>query len=162
MGIGSDPLVSGLPRPAFVFEQMAAADLPEVLEIERLSFPNPWTAGLFLHELKLSFSRLHLARSAAPGRRLLGFVCWWTIGDELHILNLAVHPDARKNGVGRALVEHVLTAAEAACATSVSLEVRTDNAAADALYRSLGFAQIGLRRNYYGPGQHAVIMERQL
>ena len=141
---------------------MVAADLPQVLEIERLSFPNPWTAGLFLHELKLSFSRLHLARSSNGGRRLLGFVCWRVIGDEMHILNLAVHPDARRSGTGRALVEHVLDDAGAHGAVSVSLEVRTDNAAAEGLYRSLGFANIGLRRNYYGQGQDAAIMERRL
>ena len=141
---------------------MVAADLPQVLEIERLSFPNPWTAGLFLHELNLSFSRLHLARRGNGDRRLVGFVCWWVIGDEMHILNLAVHPEARRSGTGRALVEHVLEDANAHGAASVSLEVRTDNEAAAGLYRSLGFANIGLRRNYYGQGEDAAIMERRL
>jgi ribosomal-protein-alanine N-acetyltransferase len=147
---------------SLIFEQMVAADLPQVLEIERLSFPNPWTAGLFLHELKLSFSRLHLARKANGDRRLLGFVCWWVIGDEIHVLNLAVHPDARRSGTGRALVEHVLEDAGARGAVSVSLEVRPDNEAATGLYRSLGFSNIGLRRNYYGQGEDAAIMERRL
>ena len=145
-----------------VFAQMVAADLPQVMELERLAFPSPWTPGLFLHELKLSFSRLHLARSDNDRRRLLGYVCWWLVGDEVHILNLAVHPDARRNGTGRALVERVLADACSHRAVSVSLEVRHDNEAAAALYRSLDFAETGRRRNYYGQGQDALIMERRL
>ena len=162
MGLGADPLVSGAAPPALVFEPMVAADLPQVLEIERLAFAKPWTAGLFLHELKLSFSRLQLARTANGDRRLLGYVCWWVIGDEVHILNLAVRPDARRGGTGRALVQRVLDDAVASAAGSVSLEVRPENEAALALYRSLGFSQIGRRRNYYGPGEDAIIMERRL
>jgi ribosomal-protein-alanine N-acetyltransferase len=141
---------------------MVAADLPQVMEIERLAFPAPWTPGLFLHELKLPFSRLHLARGRNGNGRLLGYVCWWVIGDEVHILNLAVHPDARRGGTGRALVEHVVEDATANGAASVTLEVRHDNAAALGLYRSLGFSETGLRRNYYGAGEDAVIMERRL
>lgn len=139
---------------------MTAADLPQVMEIERLAFArDPWTPGLFLHELKLAFSRVELARGADPSRRLLGYACWWVIGDEVHILNLAVHPDARRAGIGRALVQRVLDDACAQQATSVSLEVRPENTAGLALYRAMGFTQIGLRRNYYARGEDAVIME---
>ena len=147
---------------ALVFEQMVAADLPQVMELERLAFPNPWTPGLFLHELKLSFSRLHLARSGNGQRRLLGYACWWLVGDEVHILNLAVHPDVRRSGTGRAMVERVLADAASHHAVSVSLEVRRDNQAAVALYRALRFTETGLRRNYYGQGEDALIMERRL
>lgn len=149
-------------RPSLLFEPMVAADLPQVLELERLAFPKPWTPGLFLHELKLSFSRLHLARSSNGARRLLGYVCWWVIGDEIHILNLAVHPDARRGGTGRALVQRVLDDAAAHDAASVSLEVGRSNQAAAGLYRAMGFSEIGMRRNYYGEGEDAIIMERRL
>ena len=147
---------------ALVFEQMVAADLPQVMELERLAFPSPWTPGLFLHELKLSFSSLMLARNANGHGRLLGYVCWWLLGDEIHILNLAVHPDARRSGTGRALVERVLADAASRRAASISLEVRHDNDAALALYRGLCFSEVGRRRNYYGPGADAIIMERRL
>ncbi len=148
--------------PPLEFAPMVAADLPQVMEIERLSFAaDPWTPGLFLHELKLDFSRLHLARTGDAARRLVGFACWWLVGDEVHILNLAVHPDARGSGTGRALVQRILDDAVAHGAVSVSLEVRPENAAALALYRSMAFAQIGLRKNYYGRGEDAVIMERR-
>lgn len=149
--------------PALEFAPMVAADLPQVMEIERLSFAaDPWTPGLFLHELKLDFSRLHLARTGDRARRLLGYACWWLVGDEVHVLNLAVHPEARGAGVGRALVQRILDDAAAHAAASVSLEVRPENAAGLALYRAMGFAEIGRRRNYYGRGEDAVIMERRL
>jgi ribosomal-protein-alanine N-acetyltransferase len=147
---------------ALVFEQMVAADLPQVMELERLAFPSPWTPGLFLHELKLSFSRLLVARAGGNHGRLLGYICWWLVGDEVHILNLAVHPHARRSGTGRALVERVLADAAARHAASVSLEVRHDNDAAMALYRGLGFLAVGRRRNYYGQGEDAIMMERLL
>lgn len=159
MGLGVDSLVSAAASSELVFEPMVAADLPQVMELERLAFPNPWTPGLFLHELKLSFSRLYLARNAA--RRLLGYACWWLVGDEVHILNVAVHPDARRNGTGRALVQRVVEDALAHNAASVSLEVGRTNEPATALYRSMGFSEVGLRRNYYGQGEDAVIMERR-
>jgi [ribosomal protein S18]-alanine N-acetyltransferase len=159
MGLGVDSLVSAAASCELVFEPMVAADLPQVMELERLAFPNPWTPGLFLHELKLSFSRLYLARNAA--RQLLGYACWWLVGDEVHILNVAVHPDARRNGTGRALVQRVVDDALAHNAASVSLEVGRTNEPATALYRSMGFTEVGLRRNYYGQGKDAVIMERR-
>jgi len=162
MGVGADPVVSAATSSQLVFEPMVAADLPQVMELERLAFANPWTPGLFLHELKLSFSRLHLARSGNGTRRLLGYACWWIVGDEVHILNVAVHPDARRSGTGRALVQRVLDDAATHRALSVSLEVGRGNVAAAALYRAMGFVEVGLRRNYYGPSEDAVIMERRL
>jgi ribosomal-protein-alanine N-acetyltransferase len=148
--------------PALVFTPMVAADLPQVMELERLAFPNPWTPGLFLHELKLSFSRLELARTSNGTQRLLGYVCWWVVGDEVHILNLAVHPDARRGGTGRALVQRVIDDASAHRAASVSLEVGRHNEPATALYRAMGFGEVGVRRDYYGRGADALIMERRL
>jgi len=147
---------------AFSFESMTADDLGEVMEIERLAFDSPWTAGLFLHELKLPFSRLIVARTVNGSRKLIGYACWWTVGDEVHIHNLAVHPDYRRGGVGHALVERVLFDAAQHRVRSVSLEVRHDNEAARQLYRSFGFADRGVRKHYYGRGEDAIIMTCEL
>ncbi len=78
----------------------------------------------------------------------------------MHILNLAVHPDRRQMGIGRALVETVVREADAHGARIVTLEVRRENAAAIALYRALGFTECGVRRHYYGRGHDALIMSR--
>ena len=141
-----------------IFAPMHAADLDAVMEIERRSFPEPWSAGLFLHELKVPFSQTILARAADDSPHVLGYICRWLVGDEIHILNLAVHPDRRRTGVGRALVELTLREAERHEARIITLEVRRENASAIALYRSLGFSECGVRRNYYGRGHDAIVM----
>jgi ribosomal-protein-alanine N-acetyltransferase len=134
---------------------MSVADLDEVLDVERRSFPEPWSRGMFLHELKLPFSKSVVARAEEPPHALLGYICWWLIGGELQILNLAVHPERRQHGIGRALVE---LAVQVGHAGTVTLEVRRDNGAAIALYRSFGFTESGVRRHYYGRGADAILM----
>jgi len=141
-------------------EPMQADDLPEVMEIERRSFPQPWTPGLFLHELKVPFSRTMLLRAANGTRTTLGYVCRWLVGDEVHILNIAVHPEHRGQGLGRRLVESVIAEADQAGARLITLEVRRENTAARHLYRKFGFVDAGIRRNYYGRGEDAIIMSR--
>ena len=130
-----------------------------MMEIERRSFSSPWSAGLFLHELKVPFSRT-IAAWVEQGRkqRLVGYVCRWLVGDEIHILNLAVDPDYRGEGIGRSLVELVLGEALERSVSQVTLEVRKENSAARSLYRKLGFVECGQRRNYYGRGEDAIIM----
>jgi len=148
--------------PAVLLSPMTSADLDAVVEIERRSFPTPWSPGLFLHELKIPFSRTTLARLANGTTRPVGYVCRWRVGDEMHILNLAVDPDQRRAGIGRTLVEHVLEEAITSGVQLVTLEVRRGNAAAVALYRRFGFTETGVRRNYYGRGQDALIMSRTM
>ena len=144
-----------------VFEPMSEADLAGILELERLASPSPWPAGLFLHELQLEFSRLMLARESSGGT-ILGYACWWEVAEEVHILNVTVHPSHRRRGIGKALVSHLVSAGAAAGATVAGLEVRADNGAARALYEVCGFTCVGERRDYYGPGQHAVLMDCRL
>ncbi len=139
---------------------MTAADLDEVLEIERRSFPEPWTRGMFLHELKVPFSTTVLMRADDPPHELVGYVCHWLVGDEMQILNVAVRPERRQHGLGRALVQLVLDEARRAGVRVVTLEVQRSNAAAIALYRALGFVETGTRRNYYGSGEDALLMSR--
>jgi ribosomal-protein-alanine N-acetyltransferase len=143
-----------------IFSPMRGEDLDAVMEIERQAFPQPWSPGLFLHELKVPFSKTVLARVSNGSQQVVGYVCRWLVGDEVHILNLAVHPQRRRSGVGRALVELVLQEAREHGARVVTLEVRRENTTAMALYRSLGFHERGVRRNYYGRGQDAIIMSR--
>jgi len=149
--------------PNITIAEMAASHLPQVLEIERLSFPTPWTPGLFLHELKLPFSRVRVAHSNGDGYgALVGYVCWWLVAHEAHILNLAVHPDYRRRGVAGTFVDLVVTDATQQNAECVTLEVRRDNLPARELYHRFGFNECGVRRNYYGRGDDAVIMTRLL
>ena len=107
----------------------------------------------------MPFSKTILARR---GDEIVGYICRWLVGDEVHILNVAVRPEARQSGTGRALVSLVMEEAEQSAAALVTLEVRRENNAAIALYRSFGFTERGIRRNYYARGQDAVVMSCDL
>lgn len=148
--------------PNVTFADMRAEDLDAVLEIERRSFPEPWSPGLFLHELKVPFSKTILARTANGDHELLGYICRWLVGDEVHILNLAVRPEERQSGLGRTLVMLVMDEAQERGVSVITLEVRRENVAAMGLYRAMGFSEQGARRNYYGRGHDAIIMSCRL
>ena len=150
-----------LPR-AFL-RDMRREDLPAVLDIERRSFAQPWSRAFFEKELATPFARLVVAvEEAVPRPQVIGYTCRWRVTDEVHLLNVAVHPERRGLGHGRVLVGAVVAEAEAARTRVVYLEVRAGNVIARRLYRQLGFRDLGVRRGYYGPGQDAVVMELRL
>jgi ribosomal-protein-alanine N-acetyltransferase len=135
-----------------------AHDLPRIIEIERLAFPSPWTLASFQRELTLPFSRIMLALPE-PTDQIAGFLCRWLIADECHVLNIAVHPDSRRLGIGAVLMGEAINEAKSAGANVVTLEVRRSNLPARQLYRKFEFEERRLRRHYYGPGEDAIIME---
>lgn len=147
----------------FRFAPLRPADVGAVVRIERRCFDAPWSAGQFRHELKVPFSRTVVAwDDEVPGGRVAGYLCRWAVGREISLLNIAVDPDYQRRGLGRALVDMLLAEARAMAATQIVLEVREKNAAARNLYESMGFTQIGRRRDYYGKGENAVVMSLTL
>jgi [ribosomal protein S18]-alanine N-acetyltransferase len=133
-----------------------------VLDIERLSFAQPWSLASFRRELSLSFSRLMLAvmdQDGEGGGAIAGYLCRWLVAGESHILNIAAHPDFRRRGVGMALMAEAVAEARGRKVSLMILEVRRSNLEARALYRKFGFEERRLRRNYYGPGEDALVME---
>lgn len=142
---------------------MRPEDLPHVLAIERESFANPWSDALFLQELQIPFSRIVVVRPAGDDAApVVGYLCRWVVADEIHVLNVAVHPGHRRSGAGGVLVHEALREARERCAAAVTLEVRRSNAWARRLYASFGFAEVGTRCDYYGRGEDALIMRLAL
>ena len=149
--------------PCAVLRDMRREDLPAVLDIERRSFAQPWSRAFFEKELATPFARLVVAvEEAVPRPLVIGYTCRWRVTDEVHLLNVAVHPERRGLGHGRALVGAVVAEAEEARTRVVYLEVRAGNVIARRLYRQLGFRDLGVRRGYYGPGKDAIVMELRL
>lgn len=148
--------------PRAVLRDMRREDLPTVLDIERRSFAQPWSRAFFEKELATPFARLVVAVESGPRPQIIGYTCRWRVTDEVHLLNVAVHPERRGLGHGRELVAAVVAESEAARARVVYLEVRAGNVVARRLYRQLGFRDLGVRRGYYGPGQDAIVMELRL
>jgi ribosomal-protein-alanine N-acetyltransferase len=155
-----NPRTSDAPTTGWTFADMVADDLPAILSIERASFTNPWTGALFLQELDVSFSRIVVARCGDG--RIAGYLCRWFVADEVHILNVAVHPLHRSRGLGAALMRKALREARAGRAVAVTLEVRRSNTAGRRLYASFGFEEVGARPNYYGRGEDAIILRLAL
>jgi [ribosomal protein S18]-alanine N-acetyltransferase len=152
------PVVSGEP---VALEPMTLEDLDDVLAIERASFQTPWSRGAFRYEL--TQNRVARCSVVRCGRRLAGYLCLWEIGHEIHITNLAVHPDFRRRGMARALLGAVLEDARRRGVGLAFLEVRPTNAEALGLYESFGFRVIGRRKGYYfDTGEDALVMEARL
>lgn len=140
----------------------SSRDLARIFEIERLAFAHPWSLDSFRRELALPFSRLMVADADESGdgdRPLAGFLCRWLVADECHILNVAVHPSMRRMGIGIELMTEAIVEAKAKNIHLITLEVRRSNLAARTLYRRLNFEERRLRRNYYGLGEDAIVME---
>jgi ribosomal-protein-alanine N-acetyltransferase len=146
----------------FRIDAAAEADLDAVLEIERLCFPAPWARQAFADELARPWARLEVLR-ASTSERLVGFCNYWLVADELQILNIAVHPEARRRGHAARLLRHILDQGRRHESRMASLEVRVSNHAAAALYRKFGFREVGIRPRYYADnGEDARLMDLDL
>jgi ribosomal-protein-alanine N-acetyltransferase len=136
---------------------MTLADVPEVHAIERLSFAVPWPAHAFEQELR--GNRLARYLVARAGDRVVGFAGTWLMVDDSHITTFGVHPDWRRQGIGRQLLLNVAELSIAIGARRMTLEVRASNAAAQELYAAFGFEIVGRRPRYYtDDGEDALIM----
>jgi ribosomal-protein-alanine N-acetyltransferase len=132
----------------FEIAPMGAADLDEIMEIERLSFRAPWSRQVFVEELDRDWAHVDVLRERESAR-VLAFVNYWLVRDEVHVLNIAAHPEARQKGHGARLLEHVIAFASRQRCRYVTLEVRRSNSSAIRLYRKYGFRPVGIRPNYY-------------
>ena len=141
-----------------VIEPMAEHHVAAVAEIDKLSNGAPWSPASFSREILNP--QAHYVVSTDAGQ-VTGFAGFWTLVDEAHVTTIAVRPEARGKGVGRALMEHLLSSAAALGMSCATLEVRVSNTKAIQLYESLGFLNSGVRKNYYPDNREdAVIMWR--
>jgi len=137
------------------FERMRKEHIPEILAIERASFPTPWSEYSFRWEL--NDEKSHFLVAILNGH-VVGYCGFWLIAGEAHIANIAVHPNLRRRGIGRALLMNALRWACQRGAKFATLEVRRSNTAAQRLYESFGFEVVGVRRKYYEGREDALIM----
>lgn len=170
---------TGLP---YVVEPMRLRDIGEVMEIEHVSFPSPWSARAYRHELlENDLSHYFVVRPRWMGgaglslpariRRylragtrppILGYGGFWMMAGEAHISTIAVQPDWRRRGIGELLLVAMLDRATELEADMATLEVRVSNVTAQNLYRKYGFRQVGLRRRYYRDSdEDALIMSTE-
>jgi ribosomal-protein-alanine N-acetyltransferase len=156
-------------RARLEIRRMRLDDLEEVMEIECDAFRHPWSADLFRRELEHDWSTILVSvepLTSASGRgseRITGFLIYWLVHDEVHILNVAVSPGQRRKGVARALMSETEKRAHAAGASLMTLEVRRSNVAALELYKEFDYRAVGVRPNYYvDEGEDAIVMVKEL
>ena len=171
--------LDGLP---YVIEPMQLRDVAEVMEIERLSFPTPWSARAYRYELQennlshylVARPRRVLAKkrpgfwdglrrslgvTMPPEVNIFGYGGFWLMAGEAHISTIAVRPEWRRRGIGELLLVAMLEQAVELGADLATLEVRVSNVAAQSLYQKYGFAKVGLRPHYYSDrGEDALVM----
>ena len=137
-------------------DAMTLADVDAVLAVEP---PSRMTTAQLREELERPWARLRVARVARDeDKEVVGFLVSWHVADELHVLNVATHAAHRRRGIGRALMRESIAFAKDKRLRHVLLEVKRSNAAAIALYRSVGFFAMGIRSDYYPDGEDAVEM----
>jgi [ribosomal protein S18]-alanine N-acetyltransferase len=135
-------------------------DLAEVLEIEKQSFPTPWSPGLFRGEMVNSISRMLVGKKDAA---VVGYTVSWRVADEIHLHNIAVRRELRRCGIASRLLSRVIGDGRPEGARLVTLEVRRSNLAAQKLYERFGLTVRGVRRGYYtDTGEDALIMSADL
>jgi len=143
---------------SYLIRRMTNADLGQVVAIDRASFSLPWPEKSYRFEVNENpAARCWVAETSG---RIVGALVLWLLVDEVHIATIAAHPEDRRKGIARSLMLHALAEAVGEGATTARLEVRAGNAAAQELYRRLGFTESARRSGYYKDNaEDAVLME---
>lgn len=135
-------------------------DIPSIRAIEQLSFPSPWNAITIMMAVSEKGSCNITARYQG---RVVGYCFSVGMRRMVHLLNLAVHPDFRRRGIGRRLLSEIISFARSTRKSYVFLEVRTSNDSARRLYASMGFSPVCTWRRYYSDtGEDAAVMVKHI
>lgn len=127
--------------------RMTLADVDAVHALEEAIFPHPWTREDFVKEMTQNACARYLV--AEQNGKVIGFAGAWMVLDEAHVTNIAVEQSCRGQGIGKALTAALMQYASNLGVVYATLEVRRSNAVAQALYKSLGFVYVGVRKRYY-------------
>lgn len=142
-----------------IIEKMNSSHVAHIAQLEKICFSDPWSENSIASELdnKLAFWLV-----AAEGDTVAGYIGSQTVIDETDMMNVAVHPDFRRQGIAEELVNTLVENLQKMGSHCLTLEVRASNVPAIALYKKLGFAEIGRRKNYYrNPREDALILRKE-
>ena len=142
----------------FDYRSLQAADLEQVIAIERASYPHPWNLDRFTQEMNNPLARVLLICRL---EQVCGYLCYWLIAGEMEIHNLATAPAWRRQGIAGRLLDKAFTVAQGDGLEVVWLEVRETNRAAINLYQANGFTVQDIRKKYYRDGENALVMARR-
>ena len=139
--------------------RMCPEHIFQVAELEQMCFSAPWSEKSIASELQ---NDLALWLVALHEDTVVGYIGSQTVCGETDMMNVAVHPDWRRRGIGESLIEQLIVQLKQRGSSNLSLEVRSSNGPAVALYEKLGFRQVGRRPNYYrNPKEDALILRKE-
>ena len=142
-----------------IITNMRQEHVAQVAELEKLCFRDPWSENSVASELN---NPLSLWLVAVDGERVAGYVGSQTVMEESDMMNVAVHPDYRKQGIATALIVGLVEELRKRGSRCLTLEVRASNETAISVYRKLDFQEVGRRKNYYrNPREDALIMRKE-
>jgi [ribosomal protein S18]-alanine N-acetyltransferase len=144
-----------------ILRKAGPEDLLAVMDIENSSFEHPWPANCLLPEL--NDGKINYSLIAEIDGKVAGYLMTWRVVDEFHIINIAVAPDFRRNGVASAFLGALVDEARLSGINSMTLEVREGNSGARKFYERHHFKEVGVRPKYYrDSGEDALIMTRSV
>lgn len=144
----------------YEIDNICLEDLDQIIAIENVSFPTPWPMRIFEREIEAQNSYKKVVRFSGS---VVAYIVTWTIYDEVHILNIAVHPDFRNIGLGEMLLRDCLGYSYDKGLKLAVLEVRISNKSAIRLYEKIGFKTMRVRKKYYtDTGEDAYVMMYEL
>lgn len=138
---------------------MDQTHVAQIAQLETLCFSDPWSESSIASELS---NPLSCWLVAVEGEKVAGYIGSQTVMGETDMMNVAVHPDYRRQGIANRLILTLVEALKARGSHWLMLEVRQSNDPARALYAKLGFAEVGRRKNYYrNPKEDALILRKE-
>lgn len=142
-----------------IITKMMECHVPQIAELEKLCFNDPWSQNSIASEMN---NKLSLWLVAVENEQVVGYVGSQTVLGETDMMNIAVHPEYRKKGIATALITQLISTLAQQGSHSLMLEVRASNDPAISVYKSLGFVEVGRRRNYYrNPREDALILRKE-
>ena len=142
-----------------IYTEMKAEHVPQVAQLEKLCFADPWSEMSIASELQNLWAYWLVA---VQDDMVVGYIGSQSTIDETDVMNVAVHPGWRRQGIAEQLIENLIEELKERGSHALMLEVRASNAPAIALYEKIGFRQVGLRKNYYrNPKEDALILRKE-
>jgi len=142
-----------------IITKMMECHVPQIAELEKLCFNDSWSQNSIASEMN---NKLSLWLVAVENEQAVGYVGSQTVLGETDMMNIAVHPEYRNKGIATALITQLISTLAQWGSHSLMLEVRASNDPAISVYKSLGFVEVGRRRNYYrNPREDALILRKE-
>ena len=144
-----------------VIRSMRKEDVLQITQIEKLSFPSPWSCGIFSSELdRKNFAFYYVIEYQDE---IIAYIGYWKAANEAHLVNMAVHPAFRRKGLGSKLLKYILEKAQNQGLNTITLEVRRFNLAAQRFYESFDFKKIAISPGYYvETGEDALVYWKKI